>query len=64
MYAEAYYEADLPYARSAPIDLERGQKRGDMLLFGLIFNSLLLAPKAINIGHRVITGLRTPRTGF
>ena len=43
------------------------QKQGDKLsplLFGLIFNALLLALKATNIGHRTITGLRTPSRGF
>ena len=67
LYEAAYYEADLSYGRSAPICLERGQKQGDKLsplLFGLIFNALLLALKATNIGHRTISGLRTPSRGF
>ena len=67
LYEAAYYEADLSYGRSAPICLERGQKQGDKLsplLFGLIFNALLLALKATNRGHRTISGLRTPSRGF
>ena len=67
LYKEAYYEADLPYGRSAPIFLKRGLKQGDRLpplLFGLIFNALLLALKATGIGHRTITGLRTSARGF
>ena len=62
LYAEVYYEEDLPYGRSARIYLKHGQKQGDKLfplLFGLIFNALLLALKATNIGHRTITGLLT-----
>ena len=52
---------------SAPIYRERGQKQGDKLsppLLGLIFNALLLAPKATDIGLRTITGLRTLSRGF
>jgi len=46
-YAGAYYEADLPYGLSSPIFLLRGNKQGDKpspVLFGLIFNALLLRP--------------------
>ena len=67
LYKRAYYEADLPYGRSAPIYLTRGTKQGDKLsplLFGLIFNALLLALKTTGVGHRTITGLRTPARGF
>ena len=67
LYERAYYEADLPYGRSAPIYLTRVQKQGDKLsplLFNLIFNALLLALKATGIGHRTITGLRAPAHGF
>ena len=47
--------------------LSRGQKQGDKsspLLFGLIFNALLLALKATGVGHRTISGLRAPARGF
>ncbi len=47
--------------------LSRGQKQGDKsspLLFGLIFNALLLALKATGVGHRPISGLRAPASGF
>ena len=67
LYERACYEADLPYGRSAPIFLTRGQKQGDKLsplLFNLIFNALLLALKATGIGHRTVTGLRAPAHGF
>ena len=67
LYEHAYYEADLPYGRSAPIYLTRGQKQGDKLsplLFNLIFNALLIALKATGIGHRTVTGLRAPAHGF
>ena len=49
LYSGAYYTADLPYGRSAEVTLSRGQKQGDKsspLLFGLVFNALLLALKA------------------
>ncbi len=45
LYDQSYYVADLPYGQSAPIPLTRGTKQGDKLsplLFGLIFNCLLL----------------------
>ncbi len=50
-----YYQADLPYDRSAKVVLSRGQKQGDKsfpLLFGLVVNALLLALKATGVGHR------------
>ena len=34
------------------------------MLFDLIFNALLLALKAPGVGHRTISGLRTPARGF
>ena len=34
------------------------------LLFGLIFNCLLLALRASGVTHRTISGLRTPARGF
>jgi hypothetical protein len=34
------------------------------MLFGLIFNALLLALKAVGVGHRTISGLRSPASGF
>ena len=67
LYSEAYYQAELPYGRSAEVVLSRGQKQGDKsspLLFGLIFNALLLALKATGVGHRTISGLRAPARGF
>ncbi len=67
LYSGAYYMADLPYGRSAEVILSRGQKQGDKsspLLFGLVFNALLLALKATGVGHRTITGLRAPARGF
>ena len=67
LYDGAYYEADLPYGRSAPIFLLRGKKQGDKpspLLFGLIFNALLLALRATGVGHNTISGLRAPSRGF
>ena len=67
LYSGAYYTADLPYGRSAEVTLSRGQKQGDKsspLLFGLVFNALLLALKATGVGHRTITGLRAPARGF
>ena len=48
LYSGAYYKAGLPYGRSAEVALARGQKQGDKsspLLFGLVFNALLLALK-------------------
>ena len=57
LYSGAYYPVDLPYGRSAEVVLSRGQKQGDKsspLLFGLIFNALLLALKATGVGHRTI----------
>ncbi len=59
--------ADLPYGQSAPIPLTRGTKQGDKLpplLFGLIFNSLLLALQATGLAHRTVSGLRTLARGF
>jgi hypothetical protein len=67
LYSAAYYTADLPYGRSAEVALTRGKKQGDIsspLLFGLIFNALLLALKAVGVGHRTISGLRAPARGF
>jgi hypothetical protein len=67
LYSGAYYQADLPYGRSAEVVLSRGQKQGDKsspLLFGLFFNALLLALKATGVGHRTISGLRAPARGF
>ena len=67
LYSGAYYQADLPYGRSAEVVLSRGQKQGDKsspLLFGLVFNALLLALKASGVGHRTISGLRSPARGF
>ncbi len=57
----------LDYGRSAEVVLSRGQKHGDKsspLLFGLVFNALLLALKASGVGHRTISGLRSPARGF
>jgi ribonuclease HI len=67
LYSGAYYQADLPYGRSAKVVLSRGQKQGDKsspLLFGLVFNALLLALKATGVGHRTVSGLRAPARGF
>ena len=67
LYSGAGYQADLPYGRSASVFLSRGKKQGDKLsplLFSLVFNALLLALKAAGVGHRIITGLRTPARGF
>ena len=67
LYAGAYYEADLPYGRSAPIFLLRGKKQGGRpspLLFGLIFNAFLLALRATGVGHNTISGLRALSRGF
>jgi hypothetical protein len=63
LYSGAYYQADLPYGRSARFFLSRGQKLGDKsspLLFGLIFNALLLAIRATGVGYRTVSGLQTP----
>jgi hypothetical protein len=49
LYSGVYYQADLPYGRSAEVLLTRGQKQGDKsspLLFELVFNALLLVLKA------------------
>ena len=67
LYSGAFYQADLPYGRSAKVVLSRGQKQGDKsspLLFGLVFNALLLALKATGVGHRTVSGLRAPARGF
>jgi hypothetical protein len=67
LYDNSYYVADLPYLQSALIPLTRGTKQGDKLsplLFGLIFNSLLLALRATGVAHRTVSGLRTPARGF
>ncbi len=70
LYSVAYYQADLPYGRSAEVVLSRGQKQGDKsspLLFGLVFNALLLgvlALKASGVGHHTISGLQSPASGF
>ncbi len=48
LYSGVYYQADLPYGRSAEVVLSRSQKQGDKsspLLFGLIFNAPLLVLK-------------------
>ena len=63
-------KADLPYGRSAEVILSWGQKQGDKsspLLFGLVFNALLLALKATvatGVGHCNITRLLAPARGF
>ena len=67
LYDQSYYVADLLYGQSAPIPMTRGTKQGDKLsplLFGLIFNCLLLALRASGVAHRTISGLRTPARGF
>jgi len=67
LYSGAYFQADLPYGRSAQVVLSRGQKQGDKsspLLFGLIFNALLLALRATGVGCRTVSGLRSPARGF
>ena len=67
LYDRSYYVADLPYGQSAPIPLTRGTKQGDKLsplLFGIIFNCLLLALRATGVAHRTVSGLRTPARGF
>ena len=67
LYDQSHYVADLLYGQSAPIPLTRGTKQGDKLsplLFGLIFNCLLLALRASGVAHRTISGLRTPARGF
>jgi hypothetical protein len=67
LYSEAYYQMDLPYGRSAEVVLSLGQKQGDKsspLLFGLVFNALLLALKASGVGHRTISGFRSPARGL
>ncbi len=67
LYSAAYYTADLPYGKSAEVALTRGKKQGDIsspLLFGLVFNALLLALKAVGVGHRTISGLRAPARWF
>ena len=67
LYKEAYYTVELPYGTSALVTLTRGLKQGDHpspLLFSLLFNALLIALKATGIGHRTMSGLRTPARGF
>ncbi len=67
LYDWAFYVADLLYGQSALISLTRGTKQGDKLsplLFGIIFNFLLLALRASGVAHRTISGLRTPTRGF
>ena len=67
LYDRSTYVADLLYGQSAPIPLTRGTKQGDKLsplLFGLIFNCLLLALRASGVAHRTVSGLRTPARGF
>ena len=66
-YDHAHYTADLPYDKTASISLTRGTKQGDKLsplLFGLVFNCLLLALRATGISSRLMTGLRSPARGF
>ena len=67
LYEGAFYVADLPYGRSASIGLTRGTKQGDKLsplLFGLVFNALLLALKKTGVGHRTVQGLKPSSKGF
>ena len=67
LYEGAHYEADLPYGRSAPVTLTRGTKQGDILsplLFGLIFNALLIGLRLSGVGHRLITGQQSNNRGF
>lgn len=67
LYDGAHYSGDLPYGSTASVFLLRGTKQGDKLsplLFGLIFNVLLLALKASGVGGITCTGLRTPARGF
>ena len=55
LYTGSHYYADLPYGRSAPIELTRGTKQGDILsplLFGLVFNALLLSLRRSGVGFR------------
>ncbi len=59
--------ADLPYCRSAEVTLSRKKKSGNIsppLLFGLIFNALLLALKEAVVGHLTISWLRAPVCWF
>ncbi len=67
LYDQSYYVADLLYGQSVPIPMTRGTEKGDKLsplLFGLIFNCLLLALRASGVAHRTISGLSTPARGF
>ena len=67
LYKSAYYEADLPYGRSAPVYLRRGTKQGDPispLLFNLLFNALLIGLRQSGVGVNTITGLRPNGRGF
>jgi hypothetical protein len=67
LYSAEYYTADLPYGRSAEVALTQRKKQGDIsspLLFGLFFNALLLALKAVGVGHSTISGLRAPARRF
>jgi hypothetical protein len=67
LYSGAYFQADLPYSRSAQVVLSLGQKQDDKsspLLFGLIFNVLLLALRATGVVCRTVSGLRSPAHGF
>mmetsp|Transcript_37221 Transcript_37221/g.99058 ORF Transcript_37221/g.99058 Transcript_37221/m.99058 type:complete len:2324 (+) Transcript_37221:2749-9720(+) len=67
LYNGAHYRAELPYGTTAPIQLFRGTKQGDTLsplLFGLIFNSLLVALRESGVGHSIVSSLHTPARGF
>lgn len=67
LYLGAHYRAELPYGTTAPIQLFRGTKQGDTLsplLFGLIFNSLLLALRESGVGYSAASSLHTPARGF
>ena len=67
LYEGAHYEADLPYGRSAPVYLSRGTKQGDILsplLFGLIFNAVLIGLRQSGVGHRTIGGVQSTNRGF
>jgi hypothetical protein len=53
-WSKTYLNHRFPYGRLAEVILSRGQKQGDKsspLLFGLVFNALLLAFKATRVGH-------------
>ena len=67
LYSRTYYMADLQYERLASITLPLGQKQGDKsspLLFGIVFNALLLALKVARIGHCTMSRLHIPSKRF